>query len=111
MRNFWPHPVRGDDIHPRNLFQVKLAGFPTFGIATIGMPVKIADIVQRDLILYLFIMQHTGYFRVPVTVLLGIHPKIPKQPQGKTQKINQNILIATEQMLSDINAQNAEGEG
>src|SRR5690606_40564871 len=45
MGYFWPHPVGSDDVHASNLIQIKTAAFPAFDIATIGLPVKVADIV------------------------------------------------------------------
>src|SRR5690606_32110580 len=81
MGYFWPHPVGSDDVHTSNLIQIKTPAFPTFDIATIGLPVKVADIVQGDLITLLLIMQQLSHFRIPLPILTRLQTKIAQQTE------------------------------
>src|SRR5690606_15167851 len=111
MGNFRPHPVGSNDVHASNLIQVKTTAFPAFDIATIGLPVKVADIVQSDLIALLLIMQELGNFRIPFPILTRFQTKISQQTKQKGQKIKNAIDLAGDQMPGEINPENDQCKG
>src|SRR5690606_3790119 len=111
MGYFWPHPVGSDDVHASNLIQIKTPAFPTFDIATIGPPVKVADIVQSDLIALLLIIQKLGNLRIPLPILTRFQTEISKQTKQKGQKIKNAIDLAGDQMPGEINSENDQRKG